>query len=1406
MSFPKISVLIPSYNHENYIKEAIESVLNQTFQDFELIIIDDGSTDKTVDKIKEFDDERIQLYVFEKNQGAPNAINNCIKRAKGEYIAYISSDDVWELDKLEKQVNFMEKNPSIDVLFTKVSFIGENSEILDENSSNVELYNFYKDIFDKNNRSREEWLKRFFLKGNCICHPSILIKKEIYDIVGLYDERLANLPDFDMWVRICFNHDIYILDEKLVRFRIRDNDANISSPTPETHKRIKFEQKQILNHYLSIDDVSLFLKIFPDSRKYGKVIKELIPYFLGRIACDLKKDVYYLWGLELIYGSMKSNEINLILKDYGFEFSSFIEMTASEDVFHIDEIKVLRSNMLELRSKLEDANLYIPKLQKYIKEINCEIKFQREKIKDKNEILESQKEEIKKQKILLKNEKKIISEIKVSNSWKITKPLRFLSNSIKKIIYNPFLYIILKRNIKVRKLIVDIKGYKQIKKISLFNENFYKNRYQLKTQMNPLIHYMYYGFKDGKNPSKSFNTKYYLDKYPDVKKSKMNPLIHFALYGRNEGKIPKKGTLPILSDEDKKKLEDIYGVSVIMPTYNRSKVIINAINSVLNQTFKNYELIIVDDGSTDNTEKLIHKKYSEQIETGKIKYIKKANGGVSSARNEGLKNSKKNIIAYLDSDNRWFEHFLETMVQTLHLKNSNTVYSIIDVENTITNRKHFIEVEYNRKNLLNANFIDLNVFIHKKFIYDQLGGFDESLTRLVDWDLILRYTRLNKPSFVNETLAKYYIDENLNNISNIEDFDLNLEKIKMNHLDERIEKGIEKLKIAYILKEFPIHSQMFIMDELRYLIKKGYDVMVFYKEDLDEFAMLNFDIKSVKIKDRDDLANKIAKYKVNLIHTHFSYPSCVLSTYYVAKKTKVKFTISALSTNIFDEKNVEIKNFNEISNSPYCKTIFIQDNLHNDYSNEKILFNNKITILPQTNKHNDLYNGNLDINSNVKNISNIEKSVERMLEVWKNKKIDIFMVTYQKEKYKDISNFKNILNRIFNYTSTQFDLTIVDNNSDEDFKLWVEKYMRKYKNIRFISLNENIFRGPASNIALKNLDNEYFIYISSDAGFVLRHGWESEAIDFMNQNPNVGLAGDLSYSPNFFNGETYKNLHSFKKFRNQDFIKGKNYIPIRHVQGGGYILRKKAYLDGGFNKKLPQEHGDVEYSYYLNSKGWELGKLPRWISLTKKTIPGVFASYDENTNFIHPINNKNLIKIEKNAINHCNICEGEINTNNICESCGSNRSERTIYRILIKTDKLYRSVKCTLILNQNTIYKQLGGMFDIINENYSTKSVFNNKKDYNGITEIIKKIEETEVLVLDNFINENNYIEVIEIFKQKIFRNGLIILKLTADVDFNKKLKEEFTNNNFQVETVQFNSKKFSVKDFLVVNVTNKCF
>lgn len=148
---PLVSVRIPSYNHEKYIFECISSVLNQTYKNYEIVIVDDCSTDRTLEIIREFKDSRVKVDSLSINFGMNVAVEECMSSCNGEYIANMCSDDLWAPTKLEKQVLFLEQNKSYDAVFTGVEFIDEKGYTIKDS------LNKYSHIFDceKNHRQSD---------------------------------------------------------------------------------------------------------------------------------------------------------------------------------------------------------------------------------------------------------------------------------------------------------------------------------------------------------------------------------------------------------------------------------------------------------------------------------------------------------------------------------------------------------------------------------------------------------------------------------------------------------------------------------------------------------------------------------------------------------------------------------------------------------------------------------------------------------------------------------------------------------------------------------------------------------------------------------------------------------------------------------------------------------------------------------------------------------------------------------------------------------------------------------------------------------------------------------------------------------------------------------------------------
>lgn len=256
---PRVSVVIPSYEHEAYVADCIRSVLGQTFQDFEIVVTDDGSTDRTPERIREIDDPRIRLEVLEQNQGACIALNRGIRRARGEYVAILNSDDLFEPDKLALQVAYLDANPAVGAVFAWPSMVDDRgTPCPDEAQRDFAL-------FRAENRDRFAWLRRFFDEGNCLCHPTLMIRRSCYDAVGLYDARLAQVPDFDMWVRVAARFELHVMTRALTRFRIRDNQRNASAPRPEVVRRDAWERQRVLERFLQIPEPTL-RRAFPEHR------------------------------------------------------------------------------------------------------------------------------------------------------------------------------------------------------------------------------------------------------------------------------------------------------------------------------------------------------------------------------------------------------------------------------------------------------------------------------------------------------------------------------------------------------------------------------------------------------------------------------------------------------------------------------------------------------------------------------------------------------------------------------------------------------------------------------------------------------------------------------------------------------------------------------------------------------------------------------------------------------------------------------------------------------------------------------------------------------------------------------------------------------------------------------------
>jgi glycosyltransferase involved in cell wall biosynthesis len=336
---PLVSVIIPSYNHEPFVGHTITSVLEQSYSNFEIVITDDGSRDRTPDVIRQFSDRRIDLEVHQQNRGASVAANSAIRRSRGEFICMLSSDDYFLPGKLEKQVAFLNANPAIAAVFGVPRFIDERGAmLLPGNASNSDIF---KTPFKENLRSRRDWLRHFFFYGNCLCHPTVMMRRTAFDDIGLFDPRLANLPDFDLWVRLCMKHNIHVMSAELTAMRILDDNRNMSAQRPDSILRHLFEGSRILKHYNAMPP-ELAHEVFDDDlRAFGIDSNRPFGAWLAELSLLSKRPPHPLFGLETMFDTCAIAEE---------ECQRLIELTGKINPFNIAlsiEPRKLQNNVQE---------------------------------------------------------------------------------------------------------------------------------------------------------------------------------------------------------------------------------------------------------------------------------------------------------------------------------------------------------------------------------------------------------------------------------------------------------------------------------------------------------------------------------------------------------------------------------------------------------------------------------------------------------------------------------------------------------------------------------------------------------------------------------------------------------------------------------------------------------------------------------------------------------------------------------------------------------------------------------------------------------------------------------------------------------------------------------------------------
>lgn len=283
----KVSVLIPTFNNKKFLAKTLESVLSQTFRNFEIIVVDDGSSDQTDILIKKFqgDYPNIIKYIYQNNQGVSIARNTAISNSKGEYVAWLDSDDIWEKNYLEISIKTIENIPDVALVHTNIIRINEKDEVIEIPQR------------EKKYLSGQIFEHLFLRKAHIAC-STVLMKRICFENVGLFDPYLTRLgcEDRDMWLRISQKYQIFYIDQPLTRYRVHLNSMS------QNKSRMLTARLYIIDKFSNIHSRTFNLK----NRALSKVYRDLgdeelnfrnyklaISYYSTSLSCNL----FAIWSL-----------------------------------------------------------------------------------------------------------------------------------------------------------------------------------------------------------------------------------------------------------------------------------------------------------------------------------------------------------------------------------------------------------------------------------------------------------------------------------------------------------------------------------------------------------------------------------------------------------------------------------------------------------------------------------------------------------------------------------------------------------------------------------------------------------------------------------------------------------------------------------------------------------------------------------------------------------------------------------------------------------------------------------------------------------------------------------------------------------------------------------------------------
>lgn len=695
MYFPLVSVILPAYNHAQFIASAVGSVLSQVYQHWELIVIDDGSTDATWRVLQSFTDPRIQLH-HQSNQGSHAAINRGIELAKGDYVSILNSDDLYSPDRLERLLAVAASHKVPCLIVSAVSLIDASGEILPDDHWWNRMYQGILSYWDRGFSARD-----VLLWGNfAVSTTNFFISKELVAKIGNLGHYRYVL-DWEYVIRVALSDPdalVFLRAEKLMYYRLHGSNTILGGAIRnhiEAAHILRSANRELALRQLpvppyAIDRIRYIERFIRQKESHRRDAK------IGETEAYLDLTLQHVEKLELLMSEARKSANDEIAR-----LGAALQKSAALEISQKRDLEVCRSRQIACYLSLNASAKKIAELEIALGSAILDTQVQKDRL----------------------------AAMENSNSWRISAPLRMAKLNFQR---SRRLFEILKR---ARNEGAPLLRW-SIKALAVFgNEGLpgLKRKVQLVME--------YQASRHNEVPASIEPNSHVLDAYVAWRATESEQIG--VLRSDQKSILDGLAIRPL--------------VSILLPLFNtKPQMLTLALESVENQIYPFWELCICDDASSDLGARRVLDAYLENISSsGRVRFLRReTNGHISRASNDALSMASGDYVLLLDHDDELAPHALLRLVQAINREPQlDLIYSDEDMLDEIGERcAPFFKPDWSPVLLWSQNYVGHLICVRRSLLCE-IGGLRLGMEGSQDYDLLLRIgSKTDKIAHIPEVL------------------------------------------------------------------------------------------------------------------------------------------------------------------------------------------------------------------------------------------------------------------------------------------------------------------------------------------------------------------------------------------------------------------------------------------------------------------------------------------------------------------------------------------------------------------------------------------------------------------------------------------------------------------------------